>query len=222
VLAAAAPAAAQTAVGVSAVSDYRYRGASLSDERPAASLSLAYDHRSGLYAGVKLIGAALRREGPEFIGYIGYAGYAVSPPGRPAFDAGVINYNLTSYRGRKRTVDYTEAYAGVAWEHVNAHLYYAPDYYQSGVKTLYADLSGGFRPTPSLKLFGHVGVLTPVGGRHGRGARKERYDFKLGAAVEVRGAEISLSWTRLTPLYVPRSLGGQHAERVAVGIAHFF
>jgi uncharacterized protein (TIGR02001 family) len=213
---------AQVGLSLAAVSDYRYRGVSLSDDRPAASLSITLDHRSGLYAGGKLIVADIKHEGVEVVGYMDYAGFAARPQPKLSVDLGVINYNLTSYRFRKRTVDYTELYAGFVTDHFNAHLYYAPDYYQSGVRTLYTDLGGGFRPAPRMKLFGHVGVLAPIGGRIGPGTRKVRYDFRAGGSVALGQAELSLTWTHLTPPYLPHSLGGQHADRLAVGLAYFF
>ena len=43
---------AEVSGSVTLVSDYRFRGVSLSDESPAAQFSLAYDNRSGWYAGV--------------------------------------------------------------------------------------------------------------------------------------------------------------------------
>jgi len=229
---AAALAAALTALGgralaevglsASVVSDYRYRGLSLSDERAAASVSVSYDHPSGLYAGVRLIGAKSPGRETALMGRMHYAGFAVRRNARVSIDAGVLNYNLTSYRGRKRTVDYNELYAGVVGEHFNAHLYYAPDYYQAHLRTLYADLGASLRPAPALRVFGHLGALAPVGGRVFPQSRKVRYDLKAGAALDIGQAELNLSWTRLTPPFAPRALGGPRAERLEVGAAYFF
>jgi uncharacterized protein (TIGR02001 family) len=220
--AAAAPLGAGLGLGVEAVSDYRYRGSSLSDERPAASLDVSLDHPSGLYAGARLIAAKPRGQGVELVGRMHYAGYVARRSPSLALDVGAINYNLTNYRGRKRTVDYNELYAGVVGEHFNAHLYYAPDYYQTRVRTLYADLGASFRPAPQLRLFGHVGALTGVGGRSFPRARKTRYDLKAGAAVDLGSAQVSLSWTKLTPAFVPRALGGPRSQRLELGLAYFF
>lgn len=215
----AGPAYGQVGLSLAAVSDYRYRGVSLSDARPAASLSLSYDHPSGLYAGTQLIAAQPRGQGAEVVANLTYAGYVARRGRGPAVDLGAIRYDLTSYGSRKRTVDYGELYVGLVGDHLNAHLYYAPDYYQSGVRTLYADLAGGFRPTPAVRLFGHVGVHAPVGGRKRPQARKVRYDFRAGTALDIGAAELSLSWTRLAPAYAP---GGDADDKVAVGLAVFF
>ena len=222
VLVLAAPARAQVGVNLSAVTDYRYRGASLSDDRPAASLSVTYDHPTGLYAGARLVASQPRGRDLQVMGYMDYAGYAVRPGDSVAIDVGAINYHLTSYRFGERTVDYSEVYAGVVGDHLSAHLYYAPNYHHSGIRTLYAELGGGVRATSRLKLFGHVGVLAPVGGRSGPQTRKERYNLKAGAALYLGAAELNLSWTLLTPPYVPRARGGEPASKVAAGVALFF
>src|SRR5512134_2379963 len=47
----AAGAQAQMAGSATLVSDYRFRGTSFSDERPAAQIALSYDHESGAYIG---------------------------------------------------------------------------------------------------------------------------------------------------------------------------
>src|SRR5215470_11326006 len=43
---------AQISASVAAVSDYRFRGISQSDRKPALQGSVAYDHPSGLFAGL--------------------------------------------------------------------------------------------------------------------------------------------------------------------------
>jgi uncharacterized protein (TIGR02001 family) len=222
VAALAGAARAQVSVGLAAASDYRYRGVSLSDNRPAVSLSLAYDHPSGFYLGGRLIAGKPYEHSAELLGYLAYGGFVVRPKPTLALDLGVLNYHLTNYRGRERKFDYTELYAGLIGEHLDAHVYYAPNYYESGIETLYTDLGGGFRPTSNLRLSAHVGVLTPVGGRDGPRARKVRYDFRAGATLDVGPAQLSLTWTKLTPPYVPRALGGEPSDRVAVGVAFFF
>jgi uncharacterized protein (TIGR02001 family) len=225
ILAASAGAArAQVAWNLAASSDYRYRGASWSDGRAAASLAVSYDHPSGLYAGARLVAGAPRHYGPKLVGAMEYAGFVARPAPRLAIDLGVINYQVTTYRypyGGRRA-DYQEVYVGLVGDNFNANLYYAPDYYRSGVRTLYADLGGGLPVTADLRVFGHVGMLAPVGGRRGPQARKTRYDLKAGAALALRDAELSVAWTRLTPAYLPRAEGGERAGKVTVGISFFF
>src|SRR6478609_1275319 len=53
----AVPATAQVAVEAALQTDYRVRGYSINDEKPAASLSVSYDDPSGTYVGGSLIGS---------------------------------------------------------------------------------------------------------------------------------------------------------------------
>src|SRR5258708_34133383 len=67
---------AQVGASVSLASDFRYRGSSLSDGKPALSASLTSDHPGGVYLGVTGIGAETARDGVQALGYQAYAGYA--------------------------------------------------------------------------------------------------------------------------------------------------
>src|SRR5512144_2988221 len=107
---AASGAAAQLSGTVAVVSDYRYRGSSFSDDKPAAQLGLTYDDASGFYAG--LFASTIRFDSPPSRGAqtIVFAGYAQRTSSGLAFEAGVdcgVFFLGTSYR-------YPEAYVGVA------------------------------------------------------------------------------------------------------------
>jgi uncharacterized protein (TIGR02001 family) len=207
-------------VSVGLQSDYLYRGRTLSDGRPALTLNASYDHRSGLYAGGALTAQQTRRDGMEIINRVAYAGYVARPKTGPAWDLGVTNSHVVDYRFGERTFDYSEAYAGLLTDHVSLRVYYAPDYYDSGIRTLYTDLGAAIRPTQDMRLFGHVGALTPVGGRRGPGARRTRYDFSAGVARRVRSWEFSLSWARVAPaVYVG---GRKERDTLVAGAAYFF
>jgi hypothetical protein len=52
----ATPAAAQVAIEAVIQTDYRVRGYSVSDSKPAAAVSLNYDHPSGIYLGAAAAG----------------------------------------------------------------------------------------------------------------------------------------------------------------------
>src|SRR5205085_9630529 len=70
----AGTATAQVAGSIGLDSDYRLRGYSLTNDRPAALLQVTYDNSSGLYlslSGLTEVGSDTR-----FLGLIGSAGYA--------------------------------------------------------------------------------------------------------------------------------------------------
>ena len=202
-------------------SDYRYRGRSLSDKRPTLSLNLSYDHASGAYAGGSAILQDSREYGVQMLGHITYAGYVFKPVHAPALDLGVTHTHLVDYRFGKRNFDYTEAYAGVLKDYASLRVYYTGDYYESGIHTVYADLAVAIQPTPDLRLFGHVGALSGVGGRNGPGARRVRYDVSAGAARRFDNLELSLTWTLMAPTVYVRGRR-QKPDGLSFAAAYFF
>jgi uncharacterized protein (TIGR02001 family) len=220
-LCAAAPAWAQMGMSASFQTDYIYRGRSLTEGRPALTVAASYDHDSGLYAGASATAQNVAgEEGVEIINRVIYGGYVVQPKAGPAVDLGVTSVRTVSYRNRRRAFDYQEVYAGVLSDHLSFHLHYSPDYYESGIHTIYADLGAVIRPTEETRLFAHAGALTGVGGRRGPGSRKTRYDFSLGAARRFDNLELSLTWTRMAPAL--RFGGERDRDALVAGVAFFF
>jgi uncharacterized protein (TIGR02001 family) len=206
----AAPAEAQLAASATVESDYRIRGVSLTDGRPDLSLSIAYDHDSGAYAGASAIGGRGAHDGLEMLGYVDYFGYAAHVGAGQAWDIGVSNANITDYiksnyegygqyYGKQYAIRYGEFYSGLIFEHVSAHIYYSPSYLGEGLRTVYVDIDGAVRPGRRWRLFGHAGALTPVGGRVGSDSNHERYDLRTGAAMQFSHGELQLSWTAASP-----------------------
>ena len=114
-------ASAQVAVEAVLQTDYRVRGYSVSDEKPAASLSLSYDDPSGAYVG-GLVLATVRDGEPALLGLQGSGGYAVRIGPTLSLDAGVSKTQYFSGYGTTRDFDYTELYLGVALPVVSARL----------------------------------------------------------------------------------------------------
>jgi hypothetical protein len=155
------------------------------------------------------------------LGHITYAGYVFEPARGPALDLGLTHTHVVDYRFGKRRFDYTEAYAGVLADYVSFRVYYTPDYYESGIHTVYADLGLAIQPAPDLRLFGHVGALSGVGGRNGPGARKVRYDFSAGAARRFDNLELSATWSLTTPTVYLRGRR-QKPDALTLAAAYFF
>jgi len=193
------PAAAQVGAGVAFHSDYRYRGYSLSQERPAVALNLAYDHAAGLYAGGSLIAAETSRYGWRQIGRQVYGGYAKRFARGPIFDFGVSSLRVKYYAFPFRAVENNEAYFGVVGDHASLRIAYAPDYFDQHHKNLYFDLGSAWRPAPDWRLFVHAGLLQTVGGRLAPDARRSRYDLSAGVARRFGRAEILLQGTEAGP-----------------------
>ena len=195
----AAPARAQISASASLASDYRFRGISLSDSRPALTAGLAYDHASGAYAGVSVIGVDTPHDGIQMLGTIEYIGYATRRSMGLSWDVGLHNEDLRAYADKEYVLRYTEVYAGVTSNNISAYLYYSPDYFKAGASILYADVDGALRPAAQWRLFGHVGVQTPLGPADIQPSRRERYDFRAGIAREFQRCEVDLAWTAPSP-----------------------
>jgi uncharacterized protein (TIGR02001 family) len=190
----ALPAHAQLSGAVGIQSDYRFRGISLSEGQPVATLDLSYDHASGFYAGGSAI--AVNEDGPRALGFIEYAGFATPRIGRVSLDFGVDNQNLSGYAARRYQLNYSEIYAGVAGSHLSAHVYYSPNYFRWGVQTLYADVEASMKPADNWRLFGHLGATAPLGRIAGR---RQRYDLRVGVARQFGPLELQASVTGTSP-----------------------
>jgi uncharacterized protein (TIGR02001 family) len=156
-----APAAAQIGLGggftlsgnATAVTDYRFRGLSQSNEDPALQGSVTLEHRSGLFAGVfaSTLSDELRPGEIELDGFVGYSREIAS--GTQA-EAGVQfygfpnNVSLTDasyfepYAAVRHTLGPVTAEVGAAYAWEQAGLAYNDSLY------VYGDLRGGIPATP--------------------------------------------------------------------------
>ena len=224
VLAAAmvSPALAQVGLSASVTSDYQYRGISLSDGRPALSLTANYDHRSGGYASATVIAESTSNNGVQIMGSEEYLGVARRMPSGDTWDAGFYHRRLRQFYYGTQASDDFEVYAGLQKGHLSYYLYYSPYYYGARYQNLYADITGSLRPAKHIRLFGHFGVTTPVSAPAAPGLHLERYDFRLGAAVEFKAGVLQMAWTATTPEsgYLP---GRSQSHRAVVFSAtHYF
>jgi uncharacterized protein (TIGR02001 family) len=197
------------------MSDWRYRGVSLSLGQPAASLSLSLDHPSGAYAAVSGVVASTPNEGLQVLGYQLYVGYAHRTAAGASLDFGFTHTRLDEFGWPKDRIDYSEVYAGVSWRDLAAHIYVSPDYLGDHVHTVYLDLDKTVRLDARWRLFGHVGVLAPVGGQ-GAEVRQAQYDLRAGAALDLRPFQFELAWSRFGPGGVYPPYAGQSRDAVVV------
>lgn len=149
-----AAAGAQTAFSVSALSDYRYRGVSLSNERPTWRAGVAHDGASGWYLGGSIVGVSLEPAGrqAQLLGYGGVTGTLWQHLG---WEAGATGVHFSA----DSAADYHEWFAGVHGERWNARLHYSPDYFGSGARTAYGELNVGKSLSRWWRATAHVGAL---------------------------------------------------------------
>ena len=188
----APPAAAQLSGSVSLLSDYRYRGISLSNDRPAVQGGIAYDHDSGIYGGGFASSAYVGRDTLQTIAYAGFA-RRLSP--ELSWDCGASYF---SYSGSSQ-YNYAEAYCGVASNRLSAKVYYSPDYIGLDARSWYGEINATLPLRDRLNLFGHAGLLDvaqSAGDVYGVGyrSRSRRIDLRAGGELDLDVARVQLAW----------------------------
>jgi hypothetical protein len=198
-------------------SEYRLRGLALSDGEPDLRLGLSYDHASGAYAGASAIVGQTAHSGIRALGYVAYVGFARQASQGLSWDVGASNSQIALYLPAARAErplpsagylqnntykysdSYSEIYGGLSMRDVSARLYLSPDYLGQNLKTAYLDVTAAARPIRRLRLYGHMGALTPLGGSAGPNSGRQQYDLATGAAWEFRHGEIQLAWSAAAP-----------------------
>jgi uncharacterized protein (TIGR02001 family) len=186
-----AHARAQVSGRVAWVSDYRFRGVSLSQEQPAVQLSLNFDTADGWYAGAFASSVKLRPEGGPHVQWLTYAGYARRLTDSLHWEAGA---EYVAFVGDSR-YDYPEIYVGLVADHVSARLYYARHYFDDEASVLYLEANGSWPVSTHVRLFAHVGWLrrngideSPYESDH------EHIDTRAGVGLTVRQFDLQLAW----------------------------
>lgn len=181
---------AQIGGGISAESDYRWHGYSLSAGHPTASARLSYDHASGVYVNASAT-AQLRRGEARYLGFQASGGYSVWLAPKLALDIGGEHAEFRPAYPSGPRYNYTQFYVGVSHDPVQLRLSYSPDYFFKDWHTLYAEAETTLKLTETLRLNGHAGVLTilsrPVSTF---GSGKARYDWRVGISQSLGDFEV--------------------------------
>lgn len=185
----AAPAVAADLSGeIGLVSDYRYRGVSLSAGQPALQGSLAIEHGSGLYA--EAWGSTLGTGGQE-IDFT--SGFAAELSAELGID---VSATYFAYPGSSSD-NYFETTAIATLSRGGA---------SAGLGLSYAPAQRGTGDEDNVYLFGNAGFALPrtpvtlsAGLGYERGAFDEadgrgKWDWTLGAEAEFAPARLGLAW----------------------------
>lgn len=187
----AGEASAQVSGSVTLLSDYRYRGISLSDGDPAAQIALNWDSASGVYAGALATSVQLDGDADARAQLSPYLGYAHRLRPGLSWDVGVIDAIFVG----SHDYDYADVYAGLAGERFGLRLHYTRRYFGEGPPVLYAEGNGSWPLSPRLRLLGHVGVLRRNGGDgrySGEANSRYRYDASVGAGLTLGAYDLQL------------------------------
>lgn len=181
----AGPVSAQAFGGVSVLSDYRYRGASLSDDKPALQLHFGHDFAAGGYAGLQVSTVKVDDSAGDGLQLLPYMGVVRPLRGGWHWEVGA-QYAVFL---RTHEYDYPEVFAGIGTEHAGVRVFYSNEYYGHW-PAWYATFDGHHALSPRWRLLGHVGVLRSNGGEAGY-----RRDWNTGVGLTVGDCELQLTWT---------------------------
>ncbi|RUL69421.1 TorF family putative porin [Dyella choica] len=181
---------AQLTGSASFVSDYRFRGVSLSDDRPAAQLSFDYDWpASGWYAGSMM--SNVRLDSRHAAQLLGYAGYAHRLNADFSWEGGV---RYTRFSGHE-SYAYAEAYTGLTFRQLTGRIYYAPNYFKAGYAVWYAELNDSHALAGPWYAFAHAGYLRRAGDVAEYHVSRFHSDFRAGIGFALQPWNFQLSWT---------------------------
>jgi uncharacterized protein (TIGR02001 family) len=185
---------AQVSGSASLLSDYRFRGISLSHNRPAAQLAVAYDDASGWYGGAFASTVQLFYPTRE-LQLVSFVGYARRMPSGLSWEAGADYSAVTG----PLSYSYPEVYVGIASENVSARLYYAPRYFGQDSHVIYGEINASQPLLDRVRLLAHGGVLRNNGeGAYGLRPDRHVFDASVGVAVDFDQFNLRLSWVGIS------------------------
>jgi uncharacterized protein (TIGR02001 family) len=183
---------AQISGSATVVSDYRFRGVSLSQGNPEAQVNIGYDNPNGMYAGGFASGVDLN--GVDAEQFIAYGGYTSRLPSGLSWEAGVTS---AVYSGISH-LNYSEAFAGLTSDNYSARIYYSPRYLDQNTSTLYAELNAAYTLEEDWRLLAHVGLLHPLSDSNiGSSELVSRYDGRLAINARIADWNAQLAWVVL-------------------------
>lgn len=175
----------------SVVSDYRYRGLTLSDQKPAAQIGFTYDDPLGWYAGA--FGSTVRLASPAGpnVQAIAFGGFASRLASGIALEAGG---DYSAFTGAAYD-NYGEIFVGAATENVSARIYYSPRYFGQSSNAVYGEINASQSLVGSARLLVHVGFLRT---RYETGYRtssaQRAVDGRIGVAIDLDPFRAELAW----------------------------
>jgi len=216
-------AVAQMSAHVSLLSDYRYRGESLTDGRPAAQAGLAYDHESGLFLGTLISNVRIEPTATGLSGQV-YGGYARSFGERKSWEIGAVTY-LFPHPSAPPDYDYSEVFVGTSMNPFSARIYYSADYFHSGAHTIYSELNTEQPLNEQVALLGHVGYLQTGSPRRSSSVERggSQLDFLAGISWNIASFNFEFGLTGTGSRRDTCPAGTGHCNTAAVvSISRFF
>ncbi len=191
----AANVCAQVSGSLTVVSDYRFRGVSLSHNKPAAQIGAVYDDAQDWYAGgfastVQFDGSSRELQTIAFGGYVWRFASGLSSE---------VGAEYSAFTG-PGSYSYPEVYWGIAYENLSGRLYYAPRYFAHGSEAIYGEINGAQPLLDRVRLLAHAGVLRNSSENTYTGrAVHHVFDARIGVGVDFDQFSVQLNWVWRSP-----------------------
>ena len=177
---------AQFSATITAVSDYDFRGVSLSATDPALQGSIDWAHDSGLYVGAWGSNIDYGEGVDDDFELDLYAGFAGGAEGGLGWDAGIVFY---TYPTGDDVEDYPEAYVGLTYNIVEFKQWYTNDYSGTDDDAYYTEANASFELPANLGLALHAGY------NYGDAFEDtEYYDYSIGVTYTLGHFDFGLSY----------------------------
>lgn len=143
--------------GLTATSDYVFRGLSQTNEDPALQGEIRFDHSTGLYAGLWASNVDFGGSVGSGIEYDTFIGYARSLTDTVGIDVQFVRYNYSGLNGSS-DFEYNEFIGNLSFaEYYTATLGYSTDVLASGDNGTYLALAGSWPITEKLSWGAGIG-----------------------------------------------------------------
>jgi uncharacterized protein (TIGR02001 family) len=182
---------AQISGTASFVTNYRFRGLSLSENKPAAQFGVAYDDAQGGYAGAFVSTVEFATTSGTELQAVPFVGYAWRNATGVSWEAGA---DYSFFSGSAQTYGYPEVYVGAASENLSARLYYSTRYFGQNVATLYGEVNATQPLADRVRLLAHVGLLQSTNGSLYYGGPERLLDGRIGIGIDFEPFNVQLSW----------------------------
>jgi uncharacterized protein (TIGR02001 family) len=191
----AADVCAQVSGSATLTSDYVFRGTTLSDGRPAAQLTVAYDDRRGWYGGAFASTARFAASSSQNANIVSFFGYASRLDSAVSWEAGA---DYSAFAGIRR-YNYAEVYLGLTYESFSGRVYYSPRYFGQESSTIYGEINFALPLLERVRLLGHVGTMWSSGGFAYYGQPDRRLtDARAGVGFEFDQFNLELAWVGIS------------------------
>lgn len=187
----AADVCGQVSGTASIVSNYRFRGFSLSANKPAAQVGVAYDADQGWYAGAFASTAEFATPSGLELQAVPFVGYAWRSPAGPTWEAGA---DYSAFTGGAQSYSYPEVYVGFASDSISGRLYYSNRYFGENTSTVYAEVNASELLLDRVRLLAHFGILRSTNGSLYYHGPERLLDGRIGIGLDFDPFNVQLSW----------------------------